>query len=171
MLNCPQLPWVFQDAGGTLQVRVNLEFSTHQNVREELTRDGFIKWLQTGATKGTGRSCWSVVAGQKPSSLCWKISDDKQVRFVPTYPREQSLLDIITNTTVQKHQFFSSQLSLWRRQWHPTPVLLPGKSHGWGSLEGCSPWGCWGSDMTERLNNNKGKSVVKVSTRYRMHLA
>ena len=29
----------------------------------------------------------------------------------------------------------------WRRQWHPTPVLLPGKSHGWSSLVGCSPWG------------------------------
>ena len=29
-----------------------------------------------------------------------------------------------------------------RRQWHPTPVLLPGESHGWRSLEGCSPWGC-----------------------------
>ena len=29
-----------------------------------------------------------------------------------------------------------------RRQWHPTPVLLPGKSHGWRCLEGCSPWGC-----------------------------
>ena len=40
----------------------------------------------------------------------------------------------------------------WRRQWHPTPVLLPGKSHGRRSLEGCSPWGCWGSDMTERLH-------------------
>ena len=39
-----------------------------------------------------------------------------------------------------------------RRQWHPTPVLLPGKSHGWRSLEGCSPWGRWGSDMTERLH-------------------
>ena len=39
----------------------------------------------------------------------------------------------------------------WRKQWHPTPVLLPGKSHGWRSLEGCSPWGCWGSDTTERL--------------------
>ena len=26
-----------------------------------------------------------------------------------------------------------------RRQWHPTPVLLPGKSHGWQSLVGCSP--------------------------------
>ena len=29
-----------------------------------------------------------------------------------------------------------------RRQWHPTPVLLPGKSHGRRSLEGYSPWGC-----------------------------
>ena len=29
-----------------------------------------------------------------------------------------------------------------RRQWHPTPVLLPGKSHGQKSLGGCSPWGC-----------------------------
>ena len=37
-----------------------------------------------------------------------------------------------------------------RRQWHPTPVLLPGESHGWRSLEGCSPWGCWGSDTTEQ---------------------
>ena len=28
---------------------------------------------------------------------------------------------------------------LWRRQWHPTPVLSPGKPHGWRSLVGCSP--------------------------------
>ena len=39
--------------------------------------------------------------------------------------------------------------SVRRRQWHPTPVLLPGKSHGQRSLEGC---GRWGSDMTERLH-------------------
>ena len=42
-------------------------------------------------------------------------------------------------------------LILWRRQWHPTPVLLPGKSHGWRSLVGCSPWGREESDRTERL--------------------
>ena len=41
---------------------------------------------------------------------------------------------------------------LWRRQWHPIPVLLPGKSHGWRSLVGCSPWGHEESDMTERLH-------------------
>ena len=39
----------------------------------------------------------------------------------------------------------------WRRQWHPTPVLLPGKSHGWRSLVGCSPWGREELDTTERL--------------------
>ena len=39
-----------------------------------------------------------------------------------------------------------------RRQWHPTPVLLPGKSHGWRSLVGCSPWSCEESDMTELLH-------------------
>ena len=31
---------------------------------------------------------------------------------------------------------------VWRRRWHTTLVLLPGKSHGWRSLVGCSPWGC-----------------------------
>ena len=41
---------------------------------------------------------------------------------------------------------------LWRRQRHPTPVLLPGKSHGWRSLVGCSPWGHEESDTTERLH-------------------
>ena len=39
-----------------------------------------------------------------------------------------------------------------RRQWHPTPILLPGKSHGWRGLVGCSPWGRYESDMTERLH-------------------
>ena len=39
-----------------------------------------------------------------------------------------------------------------RRQWHPTPVFLPGKSHGWRSLVGCTPWGHEESDMTEQLH-------------------
>ena len=37
-------------------------------------------------------------------------------------------------------------------QWQPTPVLLPGKSHGQRSLVGCSPWGHKESDTTERLH-------------------
>ena len=41
---------------------------------------------------------------------------------------------------------------LWRRQWHPTPVLLPGESHGRRSLVGCSPRGRKELDATERLH-------------------
>ena len=47
-----------------------------------------------------------------------------------------------------------------RRQWHPTPVLLPGKSHGWRSLVGCSPWGRWGSDTTDRLHFHFSLSCI-----------
>ena len=43
------------------------------------------------------------------------------------------------------------QLIKWRRKWQPTPVSLPGKSHGWTSLEGYSPWGHKESDMTEQV--------------------
>ena len=38
-------------------------------------------------------------------------------------------------------QLLSSHMLVWRRQWRPTPVLVPGKSHGWRSLVGCGPWG------------------------------
>ena len=48
----------------------------------------------------------------------------------------------------------------WRRQWHPTPVLLPGKSHGWRSLVGCSPWGRKESDMTEQLHFHFSLSCI-----------
>ena len=41
---------------------------------------------------------------------------------------------------------------IWRRRWQPTPVLLPGKSHGRRSLVGCSPWDRWGLDTTEQLH-------------------
>ena len=52
--------------------------------------------------------------------------------------------------TLHQHKGFNL---LWRRrQWQPTPVLLPGKSYGWRSLVGCSPWGHWGSDTTEWLH-------------------
>ena len=49
---------------------------------------------------------------------------------------------------------------LWRRQWHPTPVLLPGKSHGQRSLVGCSPWGLWELDTTERLHFHFSLSCI-----------
>ena len=47
-----------------------------------------------------------------------------------------------------------------RRQWHPTPVLLPGKSHGWRSLQGCSPWDREELDTTEQLHFHFSLSCI-----------
>ena len=59
---------------------------------------------------------------------------------------EEKAMDL--NLKIFKSTYSSPQ----RRQWHPTPVLLPGKSHRWRSLVGCSPWGREESDMTEWLH-------------------
>ena len=47
-----------------------------------------------------------------------------------------------------------------RRQWQPTPVLLPGKSHGQRSLVGCSPWAHKESDTMERLHFHFSLSCI-----------
>ena len=63
---------------------------------------------------------------------------------------EKFILEIIV--------LFSSLIR--RRQWQPTPVLLPGKSHGRRNLLGCSPWGRWESDTTERLHFHFSLSCI-----------
>ena len=63
---------------------------------------------------------------------------------------EQSLFLLLLNS-----------LRLFQRgQWHPTPVLLPGKSHGQRSLVGCSPWGHEEPDTTERLHFHFSLSCI-----------
>ena len=47
-----------------------------------------------------------------------------------------------------------------RRQWQPTPVLLPGESHGWRNLVGYSPWGCKELAMTEQLSTHKYNRIL-----------
>ena len=54
----------------------------------------------------------------------------------------------------------SNRVNIRRRQWQPTPVLLPGKFHGQRSLEGCSPWGRKESDTTERLHFHFSLSCI-----------
>ena len=56
---------------------------------------------------------------------------------------------------------YSGLISFQRRQWHPTPVLLPGDSHGQRSLVGCSPWGLKESDMTERFHFHFSLSCIR----------
>ena len=50
----------------------------------------------------------------------------------------------------------------WRKKWQPTPVLLPGKFHGWSSLVGYNPWDHKESDTTEQLQWFTGEEESSV---------
>ena len=71
------------------------------------------------------------------------------VTWVSYFIRNAKLIsNFILSSTFIKQNFPLKR----RRQWHPIPVLLPGKSHGQRSLVGCSSWGREESDTTEWLH-------------------
>ena len=67
------------------------------------------------------------------------------------YMRWMNIEPIIQSEVSQKEKYKYGILThiYQRRQWHPTPVSLPGESQGWGSLVGCYLWGRTESDTTE----------------------
>ena len=92
------------------------------SVREEPTKwvTGSVSWVTlSGSTRGLEPceqgTCFPILGRHQAVSLWSGSTDSKTLDYQRTNPR--------------------------RRQWHPTPVLLPGKSQGQRSLVGCSPWG------------------------------
>ena len=79
-------------------------------------------------------------------SAAQKLPPDNKVGRPQGLLRFASLLSVITFlclSVISYIAWYSNCLRQQRRRrWHPTPVLLPGKSHGWRSLVGCNPWGC-----------------------------
>ena len=80
--------------------------------------------------------------GIKPTPLHWKC------RALITGPPGKLPFECLTTHSCRARPCEHLNLKLnsilhtyGRRRWHPTPVLLPGKSNGWRSLVGCSPWG------------------------------
>ena len=88
-------------------------------------------------------------AVQKLFSL---ISSHLLISAFISFPLEDRSKKYIGVIYISPGSFVVFSLTFQRRQWHPTPVLLPGKSHGRRSLVGCSPWGHKESDTTERLH-------------------
>ena len=88
--------------------------------------------------------CCNLILMSQASLLLW--TPQKHVLIIPSFHTLACML----------HPRF---LHL-RRQWQPTPVFLPGKSHGWRSLVGCSPWGREESDTTERLHFHFSLSCI-----------
>ena len=70
------------------------------------------------------------------------------------------LNSLISSTNFLVLSLGFSMYSIWKRQWHPTPVLLPGKSHGWRSLVGCRPWGREELETTEQLHFHFSLSCI-----------
>ena len=78
---------------------------------------------------------------------------DEQPLFLNSCRIGGSLKKNWISWSLSKSFIFKRKFYLWSlRQWQPTPVLLPGKSHGRKSLVGCSPLGRYESDTTERLH-------------------
>ena len=125
--SCPTLcDLVDYTVHGILQARI-LEWITFPFSRgTSQPRD----WTQVSHFEGGFFTSWAISSVQSYSALC-----NPMACSTPGFPVHHQLLEFTQ-----------------RRQWHPTPVLLPGKSHGWRSLEGYSPWGRWGSDTTEWLH-------------------
>ena len=82
-------------------------------------------------------------AFSKSSLNIWKLTVCRLLKPGPVY-----------HSGISMCTYFPNYIPCyWRRRWHLTPVLLPGKSHGQRSLVGYSPWGCEELDTTEWLNN------------------
>ena len=73
---------------------------------------------------------------------------------------EGSIVQVLSLLKQSLYHFTGHYAVVGRRQWHPTPLLFPGKSHGWRSLVGCSPWGLEESDTTERLHFHFSLSCI-----------
>ena len=85
------------------------------------------------------------------SSICLEVMG------LDTFILKYTLTSI--NSTTKSFVLHLSH-TYWRGQWHPTPVFLPGKSHGRRSLVGCSLWGHSESDTTERLHFHFSLSCI-----------
>ena len=85
---------------------------------------------------------------QKKTGVAILISDKIDLK-IKKITRNKEGHYIMIKGSIQEGNKTIVNIYAWRRQWHPTPVLLPGKSHGRKSLVGCSPWGRLESDIIE----------------------
>ena len=106
------------------------------------TEDEMVGWHhilnahEFGWTLGVGDGQGGLVCcspwGRKESDITEQLNWTEGLDIIPLLKPLNLLKCLIS---------FIIELAHWRRQWHPTPALLPGKSHGQRSLVGCSPWG------------------------------
>ena len=83
-------------------------------------------------------------------SLLMKMKEGREKAGLKLNIQKSKIMasDPITSWQIYREKV-KTMTDIQSRQWHPSPVLLPGESHEWRSLVGCSPWGREESDVTE----------------------
>ena len=87
-----------------------------------------------------------------------KVKKKSKFPSLFTYIKRKAMASLVAWTvkrlpTMRETQVWSLGLEgPWRRKWQPTPVFMPGKSHGLRSLVGYSPWNCKESHMTQQIH-------------------
>ena len=127
-------------------------FEVEFEVKSQLFATPWIVNRQAPLSMGFSRQeYWSGLPFSSPVDLphpgIEPVSPEICVDSLPSEPPRKPLIFTVFDVKFTKHKMY--HFKVYRRQWHPTPVLLPGKSHGRRSLEGCNPWGHYESDTTE----------------------
>ena len=102
------------------------------------THSSVLAWRISGTGKPVGCCLWGRIESDTTEGLSSSSSRTSQVA------QTAKRLPIVRETWVRS---LSREDPL--EKWQPTPAFLPGKSHGWRSLVGYSPWGHKESDTTE----------------------
>ena len=121
-----------------------MEFETGNSNRAE--KDWHVSIPRAG--EGVGWDWGEREGGWTPKPHSGFSSDDTQVISKLWFMKQKDSENSFSDSPIYKELWLFPQ----RRQWHPTLVLLSGKSHGRRSLVSCSPWGRYSWDMTEQLH-------------------
>ena len=123
-------------------------------------------WTAQWSHQGSFRKYWCLGLSPRMSDLI-SLGVAWPAEFLNTsqgiWCRPGLISDSSTNSDSDRDllpDWTPSTMLTRRRQWHPTPVLLLGKSHGRRSLVGCSPWDREESDKTERLHFHFSLSCI-----------
>ena len=132
-------------------LKLNLQYLGHlMQIANLLEKTLMLGTLEGSKKRGWQRTRWldGITNSMDMNlSMFWElVMDRKAWQCCSPWGRKESETTSGWTTTIRTYY-----IAQRRRQWHPTPVLLPGKSHGQRSLVGCSPWGRWESDTTERF--------------------
>ena len=143
-----------------MTLRYPMDYTVHG-----ILRAGILQWVAVPFSRESSQprdgTQVSHIAGRFFTS--WATREACGLALLPCkwYSSDLAILLLLSYSSLLGHTEMSmSNLYHQRRQWHPTPVLLPWKSHGRRSLVGCSPWGRWELDTTQWLHFHFSLSCI-----------